>query len=236
MNRSTIRSMSIVGLIAQLVFVASTLIATFWQGARYSPVKDSISDLYAIGAPHAVYIIVIFTLCGAATIVFALLALWPALRPANKVSFIGPLLLSLSIYGVGDLFTPFERLSCSMAAPSCTSSMQTANAGGQLDNDLSTIGILLFIASLFFLAKSMSKTENGRRASQVMLLGAVYMILSVVAIGALHASTYTGLVERLLAFGGAALIAAMAAFNVRRSANSLTSTVSTSQPNRDGRD
>jgi len=211
---SKLWSSSVVGLIAQLVFIASTLVAASWQGTRYSPIKDSISDLYAVAAPHAVYIIVIFTLCGAATILFALFALWPLLRPASRFAFIGPLALSLSIYGLGDLLTPFERLGCSMAAAHCTATIQTANAGGQLDNNLSTIGILLFIASLFFLAKSMSKIKGRHRDAQVMVIGAVYMIICVIAIGAFHASSFTGLIERLLAFGGAALIAAIAAFTM----------------------
>jgi hypothetical protein len=47
-------------------------------------------------------------------------------------------LLALSVYGVGDLLSPFEREACRLADPGCTASDQAANAGGILDSLITT--------------------------------------------------------------------------------------------------
>ena len=77
------RRLAIVTIAANLVWVTGWLVAAGWQGPGYSVVRDSISDMMADGAPAAGVLIVIFALSGAVIIVFALGALWPALRPAG---------------------------------------------------------------------------------------------------------------------------------------------------------
>ena len=52
------------GLVAQIAFVASWLIAASWQGPHYSSLEHSISDMYAVGAPYGAFLVVVFTLCG----------------------------------------------------------------------------------------------------------------------------------------------------------------------------
>ncbi|MCA2176125.1 DUF998 domain-containing protein [Nonomuraea glycinis] len=42
--------------------------AASWQGPRYSVLAHTISDLYAVTAPGGMFLVVVFTLCGAATI------------------------------------------------------------------------------------------------------------------------------------------------------------------------
>ncbi|WP_329369592.1 hypothetical protein OG896_27495 [Streptomyces sp. NBC_00669] len=49
-----------------VVFVAAFLLAASWQGPRYSVSAHSISDMYAEGAPHAAFLMVVNTWCGAA--------------------------------------------------------------------------------------------------------------------------------------------------------------------------
>jgi hypothetical protein len=51
---------------ANIVFVAAWLLAAAWQGPNYSVAAHTISDMYADGAPGAWFLILIFTLCGAA--------------------------------------------------------------------------------------------------------------------------------------------------------------------------
>jgi len=68
-----------VGIAAQVIFVASWLAAASWQGPRYRVLAHSISEMYARTAPHPTFLLIVFTLCGAATILFALRSVWPAL-------------------------------------------------------------------------------------------------------------------------------------------------------------
>jgi hypothetical protein len=60
----------------------------------------------------------------------------------------GSVLFGLSIYGLGDLLSPFEREACRLADPGCTWAAQVANSGGTLDAALSVVGLVLFVAGV----------------------------------------------------------------------------------------
>ena len=85
-----IRRWAGVGIAAQVVFVASWLAAAAWQGPRYSVMKHSISEMYAVTAPHAVFLVVVLTLCGAATIWFAVRLAGAPARRAGRDRGLGP--------------------------------------------------------------------------------------------------------------------------------------------------
>jgi hypothetical protein len=42
----------VVGVMAQAAFTAGWVVTELWQGPRYSPVNDTISDMQASTAPH----------------------------------------------------------------------------------------------------------------------------------------------------------------------------------------
>jgi hypothetical protein len=162
-QKAAVRRWALVGLVAQVAFLASWLIAAFWQGPHYSSLEHSISDMYAVGAPYGAFLVVVFTLCGAATILFAWLSLRPALRPAGWTATVGSVLLALSIYGLGDLLSPLEREGCRLADRGCSAAAQFANSGGKLDALLSTLGVVLFVMAGFFLASAMRRLPGWRR-------------------------------------------------------------------------
>jgi hypothetical protein len=210
-----IRRWARVGIAAQVIFVASWLVAASWQGPRYSVVKHSISDMYAVTAPHAVFLLIVITLCGAATIWFTLRSVWPVLRPGGWAATVGSILLALSVAGLGDLLTPFERLACRMADPGCTTAMQVSNSGGKLDGNLTAIGVLLLVAAGFFLAHAMRRIPSwqawARPARWIAVLIVALTVADVVTSG------LDGLFERLVAITAAAAIATLAVGILRRS-------------------
>jgi len=197
------------GLAAQVLFVAAWLVAAAWQGPRYSVLAHSISDMYAVTAPNGLFLVVVLTLCGVATILFAALALWPALRAAGWSAAVGCILLALSVYGLGDALTPFERLACRLADEGCTAADQIANTGGTLDALLTTIGILIFLAATFFLAAAMRRVAAWQRWAWP-ARGVGFAFLALIAVLAIAGADLGGLFERLLAATGAAAIAAAA--------------------------
>ena len=210
MTESQTRTWAWVGVAAQVVFVVAWLVAAAWQGPRYSVLEHTISDMYAVGAPGGVFLVVVLTLCGLATILFALLAVRPALRPGGRAATVGAILLALSIFGLGDLLSPFEREGCRLSDPGCTGPDQLANTGGKLDSALSTIGIFLFLAAAFVLAAAMRRTEGWRSwAWPARWVGIVFAVLLVALVVGQQAGS-GGLFERLLAGFGAAAIAALA--------------------------
>ena len=78
-------------------------------------------------------------------------------------------LLALSIVGLGDLLSPAERLACRMADPGCTATQQLSNTGGQLDNAISSIGVLLLVIAAFFLAAAMRPLYHIPRPPDMLL-------------------------------------------------------------------
>ena len=212
----SIRRWAWAGLVAQIAFVVSWVAAATWQGPRYSTVAHSISDMYAETAPHAAFLIVVFTLCGAATIAFAFGAVRRALRPGGWTATVGAALLAVSIVGLGDLLTVTERLACRMADPGCTATRQISNLGGRLDDTLSTYGVLALVVAGLFLSFAMRRAATWRgwawptRWTMLALLCAAFAD----AIGSHYG--LGGLFERLIALIGAAWLAALAAAILRR--------------------
>ncbi|MDI5967828.1 DUF998 domain-containing protein [Streptomyces sp. SL13] len=201
---------------ANAVFVVSWLLAAGWQGPRYSVMRHSISDMYAVGAPGAAFLVVVFTLCGAAVIVFAGWSLWPSLRGAGRPAAVGAALLGLSVFGLGDLLSPAEREACRQAVPGCTAAHQLSNAGGMLDDVLSTVGVASLIAAGFFLAAAMKRLPAWRGWAGPTRRATIALIVLFVLDGVCGGIGLGGLCERLLAAGGALAIAALAAGVLRR--------------------
>jgi hypothetical protein len=205
-----------IGLIAQIAFVISWLAAATWQGPRYSTTAHSISDMYAMTAPGAAFLIIVFTLCGAATIMFAVRSVWRALRPGGWTATAGSALLALSVAGLGDLLTVTERLACRMADPGCTATKQIANAGGQLDNTLTSGGVLALVLAGFLLSFAMRRAAGWRgwawptRWTMIVL----FCVAFADAIGSHY--NLGGFFERMLALIAAAWIAAVAVGVLRR--------------------
>lgn len=205
-----IRGLAAAAAIAQLLFLVAWLVAPLWQGPKYSVLAHSISDMYAVTAPGGLVLVVVFTITGAVTILFALLAVWRAFRPAGWTGTVGSILLALSIFGLGDLLTPFERLACRIADAGCTPASQVANAGGTLDTLLSTIGVGIFLAAVIFLSIAMAKITGWRSwvwPTRVVVVAVSALFL---ADGLLATSGLGGLMERGLALVGALAIAVLA--------------------------
>lgn len=212
---ASVRRWARAAIAAQVLFVASWLVAASWQGPRYSVLAHSISDMYAVTAPGGQFLVDMFTFCGAITIVFALRSAWPVLRPGGWTAAVGAVLLALSVVGLGNLLSPGERLACRLADPGCTTRLQISNTGGQMDNVLTTVGVPLFVLAGFFLAAAMRRAPGWRAWAWPTRLTMVLVLLFAVLDIVTRSSGLGGLFERLIALTGAAAIAAFA-LGVRR--------------------
>ena len=210
MSRS-IRPLSIAAFVAQLLFLLAWLLAPLWQGPAYNVVAHSISDLYAVTAPGGLVLVVVFTITGAVTILFALLVVLRTFRSAGWSAIVGSILLALSVFGLGDLLTAFERLACRLVDPGCTAASQLSNVGGKLDTILTTTGIGLFIAAAVFLSVAMAKVEGWSSWVWPTRAVATAVLAVFLADDALLGSGLDGILERVLAALGAVSIAVLAA-------------------------
>jgi hypothetical protein len=202
----SIRTWAWVGIVAQIVFVVSWLLAGLWQGPRYNALAHTISDMYAVTAPHVWFLLIFITLGGLGTVLFALLGVRRVLQPAGWPATLGSALLALSILGLGDLLTPLEQEGCRVADPGCTQAEQLGNLGGQLDAILSTVGLVLLIAAGFFLAAAMRRLPTWSRLAWPTRIVTTYLIMLILATG-LGGQHLGGLFERLLAFTAATAVA-----------------------------
>jgi hypothetical protein len=220
MPRST-RLIAVIAAVAQFAFIVSWIVAAFWQGDRYSVLAHSISDMYAVTAPNGLFLVVVLTITGLLTMVFAGVV-WQTLRAGGWAAAVGAILLGLSIFGLGDLLTAFERLACRLADPGCTAESQLSNAGGQLDATLSTLGIVLYVGAAIFLSFAMQRMPAWRRWVWPARYVAIAMIFLFFADGVLGQAGLSGIAERLLAAVGAIAIAWLAILIARqRSAAAL---------------
>jgi hypothetical protein len=195
--------------VGNVVFVVAWLLAALWQGPHYSVVAHTISDMYADGAPASAVLIVLFTLSGAAVMLFAFRSLWPALRAAGRPAKVGTVLLALSIFGLGDLLTLFEREGCRLADAGCTAAAQTGTAGGWLDAVLSTVGVAALAVAGFLLAVAMKRLPAWQSWVRPTRWATVAFVVLFVLDGVLGGAGLGGLCERLIALTGAAGIAAI---------------------------
>jgi hypothetical protein len=175
--------------------------------------------MYALTAPGALFLVVVFTLCGAAGIAFAVRSVWPALRAGGRwFAGIGSTLLCLSVFGAGDLLSVTERLACRIADPGCSATAQVASSGGRMDDLLTTIGIPVFVLGGFFLAAAMKRIPGWKRWAWPTRWTMIALFLLTFA--AAFPSSVTGaggLLERLVAAVGAGWIALLA-LGIRRRA------------------
>jgi hypothetical protein len=207
---SGIRRWARLTVVGNVVFVLAWLLAALWQGPDYSFAGHTISDMYADGAPAAAFLIVMFTLCGAVVMLFAFRSLWPALREAGRPARVGTILLALSIFGLGDLLSLFEREGCRLADAGCTAAAQTGTAGGWLDAVLSTLGVAALAVGGFFLAAAMKRLPAWQSWVRPTRQATIVFIVLFVLDGLLGGSGLGGLCERLIALAGAAGISALA--------------------------
>jgi hypothetical protein len=213
---ASIRRWAWVNIAAQVLFVASFLVAASWQGPRYSVLKDSISDMYARTAPHGLFLVIVYTICGAATIWFVLRSVRPALRPGGRAATLGSVLLALSAAGLGDLLSPAERMACRLGVdPGCTTARALSNSGGKLDDTITSIGVLVLVLAVFILAHAMRRMPGWQAWVRPTRWTAVLILAFVVA--DIADSGLGGLFERLAATVGAVALAALAVGILRRS-------------------
>lgn len=209
-------------LVAHVAFTLSWLLAAAWQGPRYNVFSQSISDMYAEGAPGAWFLIIVLTWAGVTLVLFTRYALWPTLRAAGRPAAIGAAALALSIFGIGDVLTLFEREGCQLASSGCTSSRQLANSGGSLDAILSTAGVLFLVIAGFCLAAAFKRIAaagdvdeqrqvNGMRTwARPARRASVAMIVLFLGDGLTQSAGLSGMFERFIALLGAASIVALA--------------------------
>jgi Protein of unknown function (DUF998) len=194
---SRLRPWGLLGVIAQVAFLAGWLVAETWQGPRYSVVTDTISDLQAATAPHVWFPIACFALGGIGTFCFAVFGLRPALAGPGRVAGYGPWMLALGGLAIGN---SFPLIPCGLSVPGCTAHHQLYSPGGMTDAIIATAAFLVLSFTPGPLWERMKMLPRWRRLGPVMTAARIacplcFILLSIASL----TGTAAGLAERALA-------------------------------------
>ncbi len=182
-----------VGLLAQAVFAVGWVVAETWQGPRYSPVTDTISDLQAATAPHVWFPVLCFAIGGLGTFGFAIFGLRPALKGAGSAA---AWKIGLSCLALGN---SFPLISCQLSAPACSATTQLLSAGGLTDALLSGVALWVLAITPWPLARRVSSLPGWSTLRPILLVAgvvtpALYGLLAL----ALFVGVWEGVAERVL--------------------------------------
>ena len=210
---SHLRAWGLIGVVAQVAFMAGWLAAETWQGPRYSVVADTISDLQAATAPHVWFPVACFAVGGIGTFCFAVFGLRPALAGAGRVVAYGPWLIALAGLAIGN---SFPLIPCGPAAPGCTAHHQLYSPGGMTDAIVATAAFLVLSFTPGPLWERMRMLPQWRRLRPVMTAARIacplcFILLSIASL----THTAQGLAERALATSLTLWIGALAVALIR---------------------
>ena len=155
-----------VGVTAQVVFTAGWVVTELWQGPRYSPVNDTISDMQARTAPHVWFPIAAFALAAIATFAFAVFGLRPALAGAGKRASFAPWMLAFSALALGN---SFPLIPCRLSDPGCTPSFQLNSPGGLTDAIVSGLAFFVLVITPFPLWRRLATLPGWQRLRPILL-------------------------------------------------------------------
>jgi hypothetical protein len=195
---------------AQVAFTAGWVLTELWQGRRYSPVNDTISDMQASTAPHVWFPIASFALAGVATFAFVVFGLRPALAGAGKRARFAPWMLACSALALGN---SFPLIPCRLSDPGCTPSFQLDSPGGLTDAIVSGLAFFVLVVTPFPLWHRLATLPGWRRLRPVLLAATVIgpILFVLLAISSSEASMPAlGLIERVLATTCSLWISALA--------------------------
>jgi hypothetical protein len=194
-----------VGVAAQVIFVAGWLTADFLQGARYSALRYDISEMAALGAPHAWLLLLAQGLAGAGTVAFALLGLRPSLMIAGQAGRSGPWLVAFSALGLDNLSDAFFRLDCRTVDGCSGTSWHAA-----IHNIVGIVTIFVLVIAPFVLARRLRRAPAWTGLAGPSVIVGALLVAALAATLLTHNAGFEGLFQRILALIAAAWVAALA--------------------------
>jgi hypothetical protein len=187
------RTWGAVGLVAQAAFAAGWLIPETWQGPRYSPIADTISDMQAATAPRVWFPILFFALGGIGTFAFAAIGLRRAWGVTARAA---PWQIGVAGLALGN---SFPLIPCQVSAPGCSVGSQLLSPGGLTDAILAGAALWVLAATPLSLARRLAGLPGWRCVGPVLRLAGVVALASYAALAiSLLVNAGAGLTERIL--------------------------------------
>lgn len=206
-RRSRIRLAAELGVAGQVALTSGWVIATLLQDGKYDAARDEMSDMAAVGVPHAWFVLAYMGFAGTTTILFA----WGALRPllaGVKGRTLATVLLSLT-WGLGNLSDSLFRIDCRVA-DGCTTEQQVQSWHAVVHASSSILFLPLLFAP-FVVARVLRRSPDWADVSRASRWFGLGIVLAIVASVFLTGQWGAGYVQRLLLTLGAAWVIVLAA-------------------------
>jgi Protein of unknown function (DUF998) len=201
-----IRLAAELGIAGQVALVVGSVVATLLQDGKYDAARDEMSDMAAIGVPHAWVVLVYMGFAGATAIVFG----WAAMRPllaGVKGRTLAAVLLSLT-WGLGNLSDSLFRIDCRVA-DGCTIEQQVQSWHAVVHASSSILFLPLLFAP-FVVARALRRSPDWADLSRTSRWFGLGIVLAIVASVLLTGQWGAGYVQRLLLTLGAVWIGLLA--------------------------
>jgi uncharacterized protein DUF998 len=192
---------AMVGIAGELLFTATWLTNSFLQGPGYSTIRDDISEMGALTAPHPHIFLVIQAIAGIATMCFILFGLRLVLKHSDKIGTLGiPLAVISTLQDISDAFF---RLDCRVA-DGCTVAQTTQSGHAQIHALIGFICLIALIGAPFMLARRFAILKDWQHLVVITRITGIVIVLAIILTALPQTASIHGLTER-----AAALIAAL---------------------------
>jgi Protein of unknown function (DUF998) len=184
-------------IVGVVVFNIGLLVAGALERRGYSVASDDVSDLTALTARHPWVLMISAGIAGAATILFALFALRPALAVPGRGHAFGAWLLAASLMGLDNLSGAFFRLDCRAADAGCSSSSAMSSWHGKVHVIVGAAAAVAMIATPFFLTARMRRTDRWRDLARPTLVFGLVFLAVLIGAAALEGKSGGGYLQRV---------------------------------------
>jgi hypothetical protein len=167
------------------------------QTGGYSVASHDVSDLGALTAQYPWMMLTAQGIAGAFTILFALVALRPALAAPGPGTALGAWLLAVSLMGLDNLSDVFFRLDCRAADQGCTTAVAAGSWHGMMHLIVGVISGLATIAAPFVLAVHMRRADRWRELARPAIGFGVLLLAVLVSYAALEGKPGGGYLQRV---------------------------------------
>jgi hypothetical protein len=205
---TTMRAAARAGIAGQIALTVGSVVATVWQDDKYDAARHDMSDMAAIGVPHAWFVQLYQGVAGITMIAFVWLALRPALAGVRGRTLTA-ILLTLT-WGLGMLSDVFFRIDC-RAADGCTPEQQIRSWHATVHAS-TTLLLLVLAVTPYVVARCLRRSPGWARLARPSVWFGIAIDLVMVVTIAIGTQWGAGYAQRLLLLLGATWTSLLAAW------------------------
>jgi hypothetical membrane protein len=217
------RTAALIGIAGPVVFTVGWITAGAVQQGKYSVARHDISDMGAVGVPHAWILLTAHVVAGLCTLFFVVRGLHPALRGTRGATLSATLVAVM--FGIGHLTSAAFRLDCRIA-DGCSPGETTSTWHGIAHAATAVVcTFLVGVAAPFVVARCLRRAPRWQNLARTCTGFGVALTISMVVYLGLDGRDGAGFAQRTFAVLLAAWVAVLALHLLALSGRPVTDSV-----------